>query len=258
MTNTLWSDISEFQRTVDDSYPYACLCIRSNDGDHLDGNFAANHAWCKRRRGNGHLFAFLVYYLYRPGIDGARILMNRVGKPDPRMVAMIDVESVGGQVAGNQSAAVNAQHDELAKWLGDRRRVVGYGNTSDLDDLWPSKPAGLRIITAAYGSNPAYPGKYAHQFTDAADTAPFGPSDLTSADGMSAAALLRMYGFTTGPEPANEHHFDGKTTIGDVAVSRSMTPTGWVAMQERLNPGDADKLLGDAVPRSGATWWTAK
>jgi hypothetical protein len=59
-------------------------------------------------------------------------------------------------------------------------------------------------------------------------------------------------------EPANEHHFDGKQTIGDVASSRNMTALGWVGMQENLHADDAEKTVGRAVPRSGATWWTVK
>jgi hypothetical protein len=144
----------------------------------------------------------MVYYFYRPGVNGAHILMDRVGKPDPRLVVMIDMESAGGQVHGNQSSQANGEHDQLAKWLGDPRRVVGYGNTSDLNALWPTKPKGMRIVVAAYGSNPGYPGKYAHQFTDKANTPPFGPSDLNSADGMSVNDLLNMYGFTPTSAPA--------------------------------------------------------
>lgn len=72
---------------------------------------------------------------------------------------MIDVESVNGQVSGNQSQAINAQHDELAEWLGSSKRVVGYGNVHDLNVLWPQKPSGMRIIVAAFGSNPDSSGQ---------------------------------------------------------------------------------------------------
>ena len=34
--------------------------------------------------------------------------------------------------------------------------------------LWPNKPPGLRLVIAAYGHNPPYPGKVAHQYTDGA------------------------------------------------------------------------------------------
>jgi hypothetical protein len=227
----LWSDISHFQRTVTNDYPYRCLCIRSNDGGFLDTNFPANYAWCETRRASGKLFCFLVYYFYRPGVNGAQVLMQRCGKPDPRMVAMIDVESAGGQVTGNQSAAINAQHDQLAHWLGDARRVVGYGNVSDLNALWPQKPKGMRIIVAAYGSNPSYPGKYAHQFTDKANTPPFGPSDLNSADGMSEADLLHMYGFSAAPpappDPGRWRTWEtkGNRSLAQIGEETGMAPS---------------------------------
>ena len=201
MTDTLWADISEWQVPVNDSYPYSFLCIRSNDGSHIDNNIKANLSWCKSRCASGKLWGFMVYYFYRPGVDGAKILMAQVGTPDPRMTVMIDVEGDGGQVSGNQSAAVNAQYNELASWLGDARRVVGYGNTSDLNSLWPSKPSGIRLVIAAYGSNPGYPGKYAHQYTDSGACAPFGTCDMNSADGMDQRDLEAMYGFSGSAAP---------------------------------------------------------
>jgi peptidoglycan hydrolase-like protein with peptidoglycan-binding domain len=201
MTDTQWADISEWQVPVNDSYPYSFICIRSNDGNHVDKNIQANLSWCKSRRARGKLWGFMVYYFYRPGVDGAKTLMAQVGTPDPSMVAMIDVEGAGGQVSGDQSSAINAQYNELASWLGDARRVVGYGNTSDLGSLWPSKPSGIRLVIAAYGSNPSYPGKYAHQFTDNGTCAPFGNCDMNSADGMSQQNLEDMYGFSDPAAP---------------------------------------------------------
>ena len=199
MTDTLWSDVSEFQVAVSNSYPYGFLAFRSNDGNYLDHRFAENMAWCHGARASGRLWGFMVYYFYRPGVNGAAVLKARVGTPDSRLVAMIDVESAGGSIGGNQSAQINAEFEELAAWLGDPRRVVGYGNVSDLNALWPSKPSGARLIVAAYGSNPSYPGKYAHQFADNFSTPPFGPSDINSADGMGVAQLEAMYGFSAPP-----------------------------------------------------------
>lgn len=202
MTDTLFSDISEFQPGVNNSYPYHFLLLRSHDGAHNDSQFMHNVTWANNAVKTGRLWGYGVYYFYRPGFDGAASLKNRIGPhPNAKMAAMIDVESAGGQVYGNQSPQINKEHAELAAWLGDKRRVIGYGNTSDLNALWPSKPAGVRLIIAAYGSNPGYPGKFAHQFTDHANTPPFGPSDLSSADGMSAHDLQVMFGMATGPAP---------------------------------------------------------
>jgi peptidoglycan hydrolase-like protein with peptidoglycan-binding domain len=204
MTDTQWADISEWQVPVDDSYPYGFICIRSNDGNHIDKNIQSNLSWCKSRRSSGRLWGFMVYYFYRPGIDGAKNLIAQVGTPDPCMVAMIDVESDGGQVSGNQSSAINTQFNELASWLGDNRRVVGYGTTSDLNSLWPTRPAGIRVVIAAYGSDPGYPGKYARQYTDNGACVPFGACDMNSADGMSQYDLQNMYGFSDAGTPVRQ------------------------------------------------------
>jgi len=201
VTDTLWSDVSEFQVAVNDAYPYGFLSFRSNDGGYYDHRFTANMAWARSRLASGRLWGYMVYYFYRPGVNGAAVLRQRIGTPDPQMAVMIDVESDAGRIHGDQSAQINAEHAQLAAWLGDPRRVTGYGNTGDLDSLWPSKPAGIRLVIAAYGSNPAYPGKYAHQFSSSYDTPPFGPSDINSADGMDQAALEAMYGFTAPPAP---------------------------------------------------------
>jgi hypothetical protein len=203
MTDTLWSDVSEFQRPVNNQYPYSILEFRSNDGTYLDHNFSQNFAWAKAAVPVGKLALYIVYYFYRPGSGGARVLMNRVGKPDSHMVAMIDVESAGGQITGDHSAEINQEFGELAAWLGSDKRVFGYGNTSDLNSIWPNKPAGVKfkIDIAAYGSNPSYPGKFAHQFMDNANTPPFGPSDLNSADGMRLSDLQTMFGMSPNVSP---------------------------------------------------------
>jgi peptidoglycan hydrolase-like protein with peptidoglycan-binding domain len=202
VTDTQWADVSQWQRPVDDAYPWQFFCFRSNDGDIHDSNFAANRAWADKAVADGRIFGYLVYYFYRPGLNGAAVLKSMVGTPNGRMAVMIDVESDAGRVAGNQSAAINAQFDELARWLGSPKRVTGYGNVGDLDTLWPSKPQGVRLVIAAYGSNPAYPGKFAHQYSDSYVTPPFGACDINSAGGMSAADLERMFGFTaSAPKP---------------------------------------------------------
>ena len=194
MTDAQWADISEFQRPVDDSYPHPILCIRSNDGSYQDRNFVANRAWCDHAVATGRLAMYLVYYFYRPGMSGLATLKNRVGVPNPKMGVMIDVESDGGRVRGDQSGNINTEHDQAATWLGDKRRVVGYGNVGDLNTLWPHKPAGLRLVVANYSHNPGYPGQFAHQYTDHGACAPFGTCDMNSADGMTVADLLAMFG----------------------------------------------------------------
>jgi hypothetical protein len=65
---------------------------------------------------------------------------------------------------------------------------------SDLNGLWPNKPPGIRLVVAAYGHSPPYPGKVAHQYTDGSGfggglpegAPPFGRCDMNSADGLTA------------------------------------------------------------------------
>jgi hypothetical protein len=207
--DTLFADVSEWQVPVDDSYPYRVISIRSNDGTHRDLDWATNYAWCRRAADDGRLALFLVYFVWRPGVDNVAVLKSMVGDPHPKMAVEIDVESWGGQITGNQSAGLNAAHDELVAWLGDPRRVTAYGNSGDLNNLWPSKPPGMSIRLAAYGSNPAYPGKLSHQFTNGQGyggglpegAPPFGNCDMNFADGYTATAFAAACGIATTPAP---------------------------------------------------------
>jgi peptidoglycan hydrolase-like protein with peptidoglycan-binding domain len=201
MTDTQWSDVSEWQVPVNDSYPLNFFAFRTNDGNHLDKNCAANLAWAKTRTNTGKIFGFIAYYFYRPGVNNVSIVQQQIGVVHPKMVVMIDVEADGGKVAGNQSVQINAEFAALATWLGSPKRVIGYGNTSDLTNLWPAKPRGARLVVAAYGSNPTYPGKFAHQYANNIDTPPFGPCDRNSADGMDQKALEQMFGFDQPAPP---------------------------------------------------------
>lgn len=217
LRDVLWSDVSEFQTEVTDAYPFNALCIRANDGTYRDHKFMANYAWALRALASKRIRLLIIYMVYRENwqqtLDTTRSL---VGTPHRRSAYMIDVESWSGQITGNHSSRINALRDGLARWVGDPRRIIGYGNVGDLDALWPSKPPGAHIIEAAYGSNPDYPGKIGHQFTDGQtrdriDVPPFGYADVNSADGYDIDALCAVLGI--GPDnpplgvddmPANE------------------------------------------------------
>jgi len=202
MADTLWADVSEWQAAVNDSYPYQVLAIRSNDGTYRDKKFPANYAWATGALDAGRLRALIVYCVFRPNWqDTLNTMKTVVGTPHPKIVAMIDVESWGGQITGNQSDPINRLYWGLADWLGNPARVIGYGNTGDLNALWPNKPPGIRLIVAAYGSNPGYPGKLGHQFSDSYPTPPFGPCDINSADGYDIDAFSAAVGLTGTPTP---------------------------------------------------------
>ncbi len=193
---TIYADVSEWQAPVDDRYPHRVLCIRSNDGDHRDENWDTNYSWCTRRCDAGELDFFIVYFVWRRNWrQTVDTLMDMVGRPHPRMSVMIDVEGWGGLITGDRSDGINRAYWAIADWLADRRRVLGYGNVGDLNRLWPVKPAGIRLVIAAYGTTPVYPGTVAHQYTDDKGygngttlpngAPPFGNCDMNSADGLN-------------------------------------------------------------------------
>ncbi|AXQ63206.1 endolysin [Mycobacterium phage Collard] len=213
--DTLYADVSEWQVPVTDAYTdagYRVLCIRSNDGTHRDEDWANNYAWCKRAVDDGRLAFFIVYFVWRPNWQAAvDTLKAQVGEPHPKMAVMLDVESWNGQISGDQSAGINAAFEQIAGWLGDRRRVIGYGNTGDLNALWPRKPEGVRLVVAGYGKLPTYPGMIAHQYTDGQGyggglpegAPPFGRCDMNAANGLTASAFARALGIepsTTGED----------------------------------------------------------
>jgi len=264
MVDTLWSDVSEFQAGVTDAYPYHFFSLRSHDGAHNDAQFMHNVTWSNQAVQSNRLWGYIVYYFYRPGFDGSGSFIGRVGPhPNPRMVAMIDLESDEGRVAGNQSGQLNREYHALAAYLGSPKRVIAYGNVSDLNALWPQKPPGIRLVVASYGSNPSYPGKFAHQFSDSQNVPPFGPSDINSADGMGQAQLQEMFGFTAPhptppPAPVNTPgteygpvklghgyvwHSDGSMPLRAFAARRNATVLGILRISaECLAPTDLTAL----------------
>lgn len=214
MTDTLFADVSEFQVPVDDSYPYKVLSIRICDGTRPDKNFATNYAWMRKALDDGRLVFGIVYTYVRPDIwqDNATTVRNMLaanGGLHPRVALMLDVES-GGNPAGDQSEAINKLFNALSTLTAVTRisyspaRIIGYGNVADLNRMWPNKPDGIRLIVAAYGSNPPYPGKVAHQYTDGTgyghglpdSCPPFGDCDMNSADGLDPWAFAAACGIT--------------------------------------------------------------
>lgn len=190
-----WADVSEYQCPVDDRYPFPVLAIRSNDGTYKDHKFSQNYTWACRKLAAGRLSILIVYCVYRTNwLDVANTMRSMIGTPHPRMVAMIDVESWQGQITGDQSEGINRLYWALADWLGNPRRVIGYGNKGDLDMLWPTRPPGVRLVVASYGRLPTYPGMIAHQYSDCAPVAPFGACDINSANDIDLAGLAAAFG----------------------------------------------------------------
>jgi hypothetical protein len=279
LRDVLWSDVSKYQTWVDDTYPYQVLAIRSNDGTYRDEKFPANLVWSKRALDVGRLRALLVYMVYRPNwqqtLDTTKAM---VGAPHPRMAVMVDVESWSGQIKGDQSLGVNNLVNGLAAWLGDNRKVIGYGNTGDLNSLWPHKPDGMRLIIAAYGSNPDYPGKLGHQFTNGVTkdhllVPPFGYADVNSADGYDIDSFCAALGITDPhpqPEvdmPANEWVTTPTATphvvCFPIGAASSLIAKGWLSILPTTDTQVSAQAVGGGKPlasyaatvRAGTRWW---
>ncbi|MFF4027014.1 LGFP repeat-containing protein [Nocardia elegans] len=218
MTDTLFADVSYFQPVVNDSYPHAVLSFRACDGTFRDDNFAENYQWAVNAVNSGKLEFFIVYAYWRSNwADTAQTMIdmvNAAGGPHPKMVAMIDVES-GGNPGGDQSHGINSMYWKLADWLGNPKRVIGYANTPDFYSMWPTRPDGLRVVAAGYGSLPSLPGQIAHQYTDGQGyggglpegAPPFGNCDMNSANGLSPqdfAAACGIGEYTPVPNAIND------------------------------------------------------
>ncbi|WP_182359742.1 hypothetical protein [Tomitella gaofuii] len=204
--DTVFADVSGYQRPVDDSYPHRVLSIKSNDGTIRDPNFPENYRWMRDALDAGRLEFGIVYFFWRPNwrtcVSVQQSMIEAAGGLHPRIVCMIDVESDRSQY-GDHSAGINGAFGLLAQWLGDRRRVIGYANAGDFQSMWPDRPAGLRVIGAGYPVDPRLPGEIAHQYTDGRlggipgypmGAPPFGPCDMNLAAGVSAAEVAAECG----------------------------------------------------------------
>lgn len=185
-----YADVSQYQTAVTDEYDRPGLCIRSNSGDKVDTKFVQNYEWSLRALDSGKIKFLIVYYFFRPGqanCDLWRELVTRDGKIHPKVVCMVDVEGAPDKngvrtITGNQSAEVNDEVARLRQWLGNDKKVIGYHNQNADPDLWPQKPPNnFRMVVPWYnndvGRSPVYAGLLAHQYSDKAVTAPFGPCD---------------------------------------------------------------------------------
>jgi hypothetical protein len=238
--DTLFCDISEFQVPVDDSYPYQVLSIRVCDGTYQDHNFAANYAWMRRALDSGKLKFGIVYTYVRPSdwaANGQTVMamIDANGGLHPRVALMLDVEA-GGNPGGDQSVPINNLFNLLAEYAGSPARIIGYGNVSDLNTCWPTKPSGIRLIVAGYGANPSYPGKVAHQYTDGTGfggglpegASPFGTCDMNSADGLSPddfAAACGIGSAAPPPPPPQD-----QPVSNPLAVPKPQDPSGQTSL----------------------------
>jgi hypothetical protein len=251
-----WADVSYYQPTVTDAYPHPVLAIRSNDGTYRDPKFAANYAWAKKALSTGKLQIIITYCVYRPNwAQTAATMIDMVGTPPhDRFVAMIDVESWQGQITGDQSDGINRLYWYLADWLGDRRRVIGYGNQGDLRTLWPTRPDGVQLVVAAYGSAPPkFPGMIAHQYGDDIHCDPFGPCDGNAANDHDIDSLRAALGLSGGPRlrsaktstPEDDMPWRLDPTSAPLMSKADSLPDGsWAAKEDTITLGPAGGWRG--------------
>jgi len=239
VADTIFADVSEFQVPVDDSYPYEVLSIRTSDGTYRDHNFARNYAWMRRALDDGRLACGIIYFYWRPNwqqsVATHQDMINDNGGLHPKTILMIDVER-GGNPSGDFSDALNATDDALSAWTGDPRRVIAYGNTYDLNSMWRNRREN-QFIVAAYGSNPDFPGKIAHQYTDGQGYGgglpegcpPFGRCDMNSADGVTPQQFAASCGIDSAPPPPPPPPSGGTPVSSPIAIPMPDDPDAQTA-----------------------------
>jgi hypothetical protein len=206
MSGVITVDVSEFQRPVTDSYPHDWFSFRVCDGTYVDRNAAKNLAWARKAAKAGKIAGYTCYCVYRPNTPTLQTVMRVIGQPDDHVTVMVDVESWGGAIRGDHSQAITALANGLGEWLGDRRRVLAYGNHGDLVSLYPTRPSWLRFIVAGYGTQqPAFPNMIGWQYSDGDSrwptpnglprkTRPFGNCDHNVFPSLTAAELAEQLG----------------------------------------------------------------
>lgn len=161
--NTFFSDISEFQPVVSNSYKYPLLSFRADNGWRTDSHAHANWSHAKAR---SDIKVVIAYVVYIPGqLDAVMARLKALfGTRCPaKLVLMIDMESGEGFAgSGNHSSGGNAWLDEFAKYTGSRNRVIAYANHYDFQTNWPQIHSWTRKITAGYGYSD--PGSYGWQY----------------------------------------------------------------------------------------------
>lgn len=235
-----WADVSQYQDVpIDDSYPHRVFSFRTNSGDKVDTLAHQNGRRALAMLDAGKLDVVIPYYFFRPGqanCDLHREVLKSAGLwGHPRIVTMVDVEDAG-QYFNDVSAEVNDEIARLGGWYGDPRRVIGYYNPNPAPNLWPRRPADLKLVVPHYGRQPGdsydFPGRFAHQYSDRVVCAPFGACDANFT-GMDMPELLAMLGIEgggtvgvpedvqqqlRGPELAGWDQLGGRTLVDAVAV----------------------------------------
>lgn len=211
--DTLYVDSSYYNAAQNLAvYPYWDWCARSNDGTFDDPVYRAMLAIGKHgldvfgtvESPNAQgLAMFGTYVVYRPNWqDAVHHLETNNGTPHPRQWFMVDLESWGGAIRGNQSGPFHDMCYAVAEWIAGAlkistsqaiKRVHGYANAGDRAALAPTWPSGVSYVLANY-SGISGPAHLIHQFSSSYSVAPFGNVDINSADGYTVEQLATARG----------------------------------------------------------------
>lgn len=221
-------DVSEFQVTLDHSYPRDFVILRASFGaGYQDKRFLANAAAAAELYRQGRIAGVILYHVYLPGLVKAQFdfFWSLVGPTVPDWLAgvMIDVETWRGQsyeIRGDHSAEINDLAGRHAHRLGSFDAVLAYGNAGDLAQVYPHRDKRVRVVQASYASRIklTVPGAIGQQYTDGSSrwpspkglptvTKPFGRCDHNVfpafANGKALRAALRpVPGKHATPPPA--------------------------------------------------------
>lgn len=207
MTDTFWRDISSWNDVAGPGYPHPILAFRADYGTGTDLHAAPNWAYAR-----GNLHAGIAYVVHQPGQSSAILarIKRLFGRACPATLAfMVDMES-GRDFAGpgNHSTEANQLAAGLAAYAGSTKRVLGYANGGDWASCWPSRPAWLKRVIAAYGETD--PGGWAWQYYGALPYAspagyPRGATDMNVCHQPLAGVLADLgIGAPAAPQVAIE------------------------------------------------------
>ena len=237
-----WADVSQYQgKPVDHTYPYGVFCFRTNSGDKEDTLARQNATSAVQALKDSSTAIVMPYYFFRPGEENCdlhrKILEETNLWNNPRTVSMVDVESAGGTISGDQSWEVNDEVNRLRGWYGNTRRVVGYWNPNADSGLWLTRPYALELIIPQYNNNPGdlsgvsnnlvVREAFAHQYTDKAqDVSPWSGQNVDmNWTPYTIAELLILFGMeeavkapeTPDGEPIDISDVDIKELCGLIA-----------------------------------------
>jgi hypothetical protein len=263
VAGAVFTDTSYYQVPLNNSYPHGLVSFRSVDGTWEDPIFRTNLRQADTLIKNHRIISAIAYLVYRPGdqvpasVAFKQAVIAALGQIPRWLVAMIDAESWGGEIRGDQSVGLNRLYALLAAMFGgDPRRVLGYANRGDFEALWPTRPPQMRTVIASYGGSlPSFPNLIAWQYTNGqyevaglqSSTTPFGPCDHNVAPAVTPAQFAEQVG-AIGSVPADPLE-EVMAMYSSKAAFEAMLDT-----KLGIDPRNADKTGRTSVNALFAFW----